>query len=215
MTPRPRTRRWIRIRPRDAPPPGNASRVRVAGSVVTRLLGALPYAIVGLIVVVALIAVAGAFLPRTHTVASRVFYHQPVDSVWAAVVDVEHSPAWRTDIRSVERLPDRHGNPLWKLVSDEGSWSLEVIEAIPDQRYKTTVSDDLQGLGGSWTCFFASENGGTRLSLHEDGSISNPFFRVLGTWVFGLNAPLDAYLKALGRKFGEAVKPTHLPPSSG
>ena len=174
-----------------------------------RMFGLLAGILVGLIVLIALVGVIGAVLPRTHTVASIAFYHQPVDSVWAAVTDIKKTPAWRSDIKSVERSPDRNGDRVWKLIGTDGSGSLEIIESNPNSSYRIRVADDAQTVGGTWVFYFKVEDGGTRLTLHDDGYISNPFHRFLATRVWGLNAPLDSYLKALGRKFGEAVKPAH------
>lgn len=51
--------------------------------------------------------------------------------------------------------------------------------------------------------------GGTEVSVTEDGWIANKFFRVVSK-VMGYYGTLDGYLKALGAKFGDQVRPEHL-----
>jgi len=53
------------------------------------------------------------------------------------------------------------------------------------------------------------EGGGTKISVTEAGWIGNPIFRFLSRFVCGYYGTLDGYLKALGKRFGEAVQPAH------
>jgi hypothetical protein len=50
-------------------------------------------------------------------------------------------------------------------------------------------------------------DGATQVTITEKGTIPNPVFRFLSRFVFGYTATQDAYLRALGRAFGEAVVP--------
>jgi hypothetical protein len=69
----------------------------------------------------------------------------------------------------------------------------------------TRIRDTDLGYAGQWTYTFAAENGGTRITIQEDGEVSNVFFRFMSRYIFGHTATLDAYLKSLAQRFGEEV----------
>lgn len=71
----------------------------------------------------------------------------------------------------------------------------------------TRILDTNLGYSGKWTYVFASENGGARLTITEDGEVSNALFRFMSRYVFGHTATLDAYLSSLARRFGEDTTP--------
>jgi len=55
---------------------------------------------------------------------------------------------------------------------------------------------------------FSAENGATRLTITEDGEVSNVFFRFMSRFVFGHTATLDSYLAALTKQLGEPSTPS-------
>ena len=60
-------------------------------------------------------------------------------------------------------------------------------------------------IGGTWTYELREQDGGTLVTVTEDGEICNPFFRVMSKLVFGYHRTQESYLNALGQKFGEEV----------
>jgi len=56
---------------------------------------------------VALVAIIGSLLPRGHTATQTIRLKQKPEAVWAVISDYAGQAAWRTDLKSVERLPDR------------------------------------------------------------------------------------------------------------
>ena len=71
----------------------------------------------------------------------------------------------------------------------------------------TRITDTDLGYAGKWTYVFAAEGRDTRLTITEDGEVSNVIFRFLSRYAFGHTATIDAYLTNLGRHFGENVTP--------
>jgi hypothetical protein len=71
----------------------------------------------------------------------------------------------------------------------------------------TRITDTDLGYSGKWTYVFTPEGSNTRVSITEDGVVSNVIFRFLSRYAFGYTATLDAYLKSLGKHFGEVVTP--------
>jgi hypothetical protein len=72
------------------------------------------------------------------------------------------------------------------------------IDAPPDAAF-----------GGTWTYQLEPVDGGTRLTVTEDGYVSNPLFRVMMK-AMGVHRTADGYLKALGTKLGEDVTVEHV-----
>jgi hypothetical protein len=67
----------------------------------------------------------------------------------------------------------------------------------------TRILDTDLGYSGKWTYVFTAENGGTRVSITEDGEVSNVLFRFMSRYVFGQTATMEAYLSSLAKRFGE------------
>lgn len=80
---------------------------------------------------------------------------------------------------------------------------LEVVEDDPPRRLVGRIVDTGAPFGGSWTYQVTPVDGGSRVSVTEDGWVSNPIFRFMARFVFGYHSTLDSYLRALGRRFGD------------
>lgn len=68
------------------------------------------------------------------------------------------------------------------------------------------VATDLP-YSGNWTWEITPSGSGALVTVTERGVVDNPIFRFLSRFVFGQTATMEAYLKALGRRHGEAVNP--------
>lgn len=167
--------------------------------------------VVFLVALIGIVGIWGLTIPRRHTATSTAVYRVPPDSIWAALDDWAASPAWRTDVKRVVRLPDRNGHEVWDQIADEGNWPLEIVEKVPPARLVAVVADSSQGFGGTWTYTIAPEGAGARVTIREDGFVENPIFRFLARHAFGLYATQQGYLRALGRRFGETVTPERVP----
>jgi uncharacterized protein YndB with AHSA1/START domain len=161
---------------------------------------------------VALMALIGAFVPREHRATSTVTLRQPVDRVWPVVRDLGGVPSWWPEIKESVRQPDRNGQEIWRQKMSGFDVPLIVIEASAPRKLVTQIDTSAGGaFGGTWTYDLAPESGGesTRISVTEAGWIGNPIFRFLSRFVFGYYGTLDGYLKALGKRLGEEVRPVH------
>ena len=88
-----------------------------------------------------------------------------------------------------------------------GTINFELVEDVPAQRMVTRIRDTDLGFSGQWTYSLAPEGDGTRLSIQEDGEISNVLFRFMSHYFFGQTATIDTYLTSLAKHFGEDAKP--------
>ena len=164
----------------------------------------------GLVGLIALMALIGAFVARDHRATSTITLRQPPDSVWRVVRDLGNITAWWPAMEKTERLPDRDGHEVWRQKMSGFDVPIIVLESAPPRRLMTQIDPTADGaFGGTWSYELASDGTGTRISVTEAGWISHPIFRFMSRFLFGYYGSLDKYLKALGSRFGETVQPTH------
>ncbi|HEU0029835.1 MAG TPA: SRPBCC family protein [Kofleriaceae bacterium] len=156
-------------------------------------------ALVGLVVVIALIGLA---LPRDH-VASRTarFERIAIGTVWAALTDLDRQPTWRRGLRSIERV----GDARFREHTSQGTILFEVTENVAPSLRITRIADDTLPFGGRWIYELAEDRSGTRLTITEDGFVKNPVFRFLSKTVFSQTATIERFLADLAAHLGTTV----------
>lgn len=162
-------------------------------------------AIVSLVVLMALaagvIALLGSRLPKTHVASRSILLRQSPQDVYAIVRDFGSAPAWRSDVERVE-VTSAGGPVRFREVGKNGTVNYELVEDIPAQVMVTKILDTDLGYSGQWTYTFTAENGGTRVTIREDGEVSNVLFRFMSRYVFGHTATIDSYLTSLAKRLG-------------
>ena len=159
--------------------------------------------LLGVVTIVAALAVAaliGWRLPRSHRASREQVLAATPESIWAAITDVEAFPSWRTDVKTVQRLPDREGRRAW--VEDGGSGKITfVVERSDAPRLLVTrIADPDLPFGGTWTYEITPAAQGAQLRITEDGEIYNPLFRFMARFIFGYEATMASYFAALETK---------------
>jgi len=147
--------------------------------------------------------VLGASTPVEHEVSRTLMLNQPVDEIWNLITDYENGPNWRPELDEVRRIEDQNGNPVWLEIGDYGEMPLEVVASVPNERLELRIADDSLPWGGVWIYEFESADGGTQLTITEDGFVRMPFFRFLNHYVFGPDATIKQYLTNLAVHYGE------------
>jgi len=129
----------------------------------------------GLVVLVVVIAVVGAMLPRTHR-ASR-------------TLRVKRSPAdvW----------------PVVMQTAQGSSVPVDILESDPPHRLVTRVTEAEKNFGGTWTIAIAPAPGGSDVTIAEDGWVANPIFRFVSRIVIGHHATMDGLLKQVAKTLNE------------
>ena len=79
----------------------------------------------GLAVVVLIVAIVGARLPKAHTVLRTARVAMPPDALYTLLSDVDRFPSWRPDLKGLQRRPDRDGKPAW--VEDVGGMKVPMV----------------------------------------------------------------------------------------
>ena len=168
---------------------------------------------IALIACIAGLGLWGATLPREHQATSQVIIVAPPESVYNVMRDFGSTATWWKDLKVVEAVPGTDGWERWKETSGGMSFTLIVDQEEPPLRFKTRI--DTTGhppFGGTWTYQTAIASGGhTTVTITEDGTVDNPFFRVVSK-LMGTHATLDSYLTALSVKFGHPATPAHVTP---
>lgn len=159
---------------------------------------------------VGIMAVVGAVLPQDHVAMRSIVLKQRPEVVWPVIADIAQWPSWNANLKRVERLADREGRSVYLVEDSSGPIPSEVMQVAPPPgaTLVTRIADPQLPFGGTWTWKAEPHAEGCRVSITENGSVTNPFFRFVSRFVMGHHRNMDAYLKELGRKFGESVQPT-------
>ena len=159
--------------------------------------------VLGVIVVpVVVVLVWGALLPVGHSATVTGIYRATPARVWALLTDVEGFPEWRTDLKRVElRERDADGKPrAWTEHSSFGPIPLRTLEAREPELLVGKIDSDDLGFGGTWTYRIEDlGDGQVRLSITEDGEVTNVFFRFMSRYVFGYDKTMKTYHNHLER----------------
>jgi hypothetical protein len=87
---------------------------------------------------------------------------------------------------------------LWPIVLAEFSrrndGAYAIAESLPPHRLRTMVVDPSLPFSGDWTYELAPFDDGTRLTIVERSSITNPLVRFAAQFVFGRERAIDGYL---------------------
>lgn len=163
--------------------------------------------VAGLLLLAGIIAVIGSTLPKAHVASRSILLHRTPQEVYTVVRDFDSAPKWRSDVKRIE-VDAQPGKPVYfREDGKNGTINYELVEDVPPQRMVTRIRDTDLGFSGQWTYSFAPENGGTRVTIREDGEVSNVIFRFMSRYVFGQTATIDSYLTSLAKHFGENDTP--------
>jgi len=160
----------------------------------------------GVIAALAGVAViVGYLLPVNHTVSRSILLRASKDQVWALISDFERYPSWRPDLKSVEKLHDTGGHPMWRETSRSNETiEYETIEAEPGKKLVQRVATQGLPFGGTWTLQLAQDRGNTTLTITENGQVYNPVFRFISRFIVGQTVNIERYLNDVKSALGEA-----------
>ena len=155
------------------------------------------YAVAALALMVAIVVIIGALLPKAHSASRTARIALPPEALYTVLSDVGQYAAWRKDVKSLERLPDRDGRPAW--VEDVGGMKIPMYfeRMEPPSLLVARIADPKLAFGGTWTYRIAPAAGGSDLTITEDGEVYNVFFRFMSRFVFGHHATMDGFIKHL------------------
>ena len=157
----------------------------------------------GVLLLAGVMALIGSMLPKAHVASRSILLHRSPQEVYAVVRDFSSAPKWRADVKRMEVE-----TPVYfREVGKHGTVNYELVEDVPAQRMVTRIRDTDLGYSGQWTYSFTPESSGTRVTIREDGEVSNVLFRFMSRYVFGQTSTIDSYLTSLVKHFGEESAP--------
>jgi Polyketide cyclase / dehydrase and lipid transport len=143
-----------------------------------------------------IVIVIGALLPKAHTASRTTQVAMPPEALYALLADVSQYPAWRPDVKRLERRPDRDGKPAW--IEETGGMKIPMrFERMEPPSLLVGRIDGKLPFGGTWTYRIAPAPGGSTLTITEDGEVYNVVFRFLSRFVFGYYGTMDGFIKNL------------------
>lgn len=156
--------------------------------------------VAGLLVLAGIMALIGSRLPKGHVVSRSIHIGRSPQEVYAVVRDFDSAPKWRTDLKRID-VDAQPGKPVYfREEAKHGTVNYELVEDVPAQRMVTRIRDTDLGYSGQWIYSFTPENGGTLVTITEDGEVSNVLFRFLSRYIFGQTATIDSYLESLAKR---------------
>jgi hypothetical protein len=162
-----------------------------------------------LVGVVALIAIIGMFMPRSHQVARSLPLKQTPEAIWQVISDFPNEVSWHPGVLKVERMPDKNGHEVWHETYKGGyAIKLETLEATPPRRLVRSIADEGGPFSGRWEFDIAPVESGSRITIIEYGDVSNPFFRFMARMFMNPAQYLELYLRSLAAKFNEPAAVT-------
>jgi uncharacterized protein YndB with AHSA1/START domain len=167
--------------------------------------------VIAVAAVVATVVGIGYGLPEAHTATVYADIGASRSDVWPLVAEPERAPEWRSSVDRVEGRPDTDGQPAWTEISSTGPMPMALVERVPEERLVTRILDEGMPFGGTWTIELAdTPNGGTRVTITEDGRVYNPVFRFVSRFIMGHYGTAERYLRDLGSHFGEEIDPIRM-----
>jgi len=162
------------------------------------------YAALAVGVLVLLVVIVGALLPRQHTASRTARIALPPDALYALLTDVPRYPSWRAGLKGLERRPDRDGMPAWIEDTDGMKIPMRFEKMQPPSLIVARIDTADLPFGGTWTYRIAPAAGGSDLTITEDGEVSNVIFRFMSRFVFGHHATMDAFIRGLQAHAGRS-----------
>lgn len=151
----------------------------------------------------------GIVSPETGVRASRIVVAAPPERVWAVIADHAAEPAWRKDLRAVERLPDsERGEEVWREAHFRGPpLTLRTLERIAPSggapgRLVRALRLERFLVDGRWEIVVETGEGGTLVTITEFAVTESPFARFFGL-LPGADRFLRLYLTSLAGALGE------------
>ena len=156
--------------------------------------------LVGLIL---LIVVVGMTRPSHHVAQTRGKYDKPPMDVWRVVSDYDRWSEWNPEIKSVTPLPEQNGRRMINVVGSWGTAPTVIAAWNPPSKLRTEM--DAGSFSGSWSYEMTpTGDGGTLLTITEEGDVGNPIFRAM--MIFHDNkATMRSFHAALAKRLGTSV----------
>ncbi len=121
----------------------------------------------------------GGLLPVEFVTTGSAVFDRSAETVWRVLTDLDGMPLWRSDLTTLERLPNLGGKTVWREVGRNGSRVVEFASAEPPHRLVTQGTGAGQPGYPMRTFDLSATDRGTRLTITERAEVANQFSRVM------------------------------------
>ena len=150
----------------------------------------------------AIVAGVGALLPREHVATVARTVAAPAERVAALIRDVESYPAWRRGVDGIDGAERAGGRVRFVERSGGDAIAFELVEEVPDRRFRSTITDPDLPFGGYWLIRIDPAGEGTQVTIEEHGFVGNPIFRFVSTLILGHERTIRRYLEDVENRLG-------------
>jgi uncharacterized protein YndB with AHSA1/START domain len=160
------------------------------------------YVVAAVALLALIVAAIGALLPKQHTASRTARIALPPDALYALLSDVTRYPTWRAGLKGLERRPDKNGMPAWVEDTNGMQIPMRFERMEPPSLLVGRIDSTELAFGGTWTYRIVPAQGGSDLTITEDGEVYNVIFRFMSRFVFGYHATLDTFIRGLQARTG-------------
>ncbi|MEM7159351.1 MAG: SRPBCC family protein [Myxococcota bacterium] len=163
------------------------------------------WVLIGLAVLTAIAAGVGATMEANHLAMREAVYPHSPEELWQVISRFDLTPEWRSEVDDIEI---QSGDPIRFIeMNADGLTSLQVEEQEIGKRMVLATADPDMPFSGKWTFELTPVEEGTRLRITDNGTISNPLYRLVARTFHEPNEMADLYLTDLGKHLDVEVVP--------
>ena len=121
----------------------------------------------------------GSSVPEAHTASGSEVIKADIDDVFAMQADVQKHPEWHDLVAEIKDYKEEEdGTASWHEVWKDGNeFGMKRTAYIEGKLIRVQIEDKAEVFNGSWTFDFEEVEGGTKVTITENGNIPNAFIR--------------------------------------
>lgn len=137
--------------------------------------------------------------PEGHTASGSEIIKAPLADVFALEADIKKRPEWMEQVKEVRDYKEgENGTASWLEVWNDGNeFDMKLAANAKDKMLRFEIRDRNEVFNGSWTLDFEAVEGGTRVTITEQGNIPNAFVRGMFHLVASPDDTLKQHLQIL------------------
>jgi hypothetical protein len=159
------------------------------------------------VLLVLVVVVTGALLPKAHIASRAAAFNATPDRLFGLIAGPQD---WRPDVLHYEVLPESAGHEMVRETTRHGGTiTYEILDPRPPESITRRIATKDLPYSGTWTYKLQLDGARTVVRITENGEVYNPIFRFVSRFILGHTSTIDAYLRALGKATGQQVQITN------
>lgn len=121
----------------------------------------------------------GSTIPEGHTVSGSEVIKADIDDVFAMQSNVQEYPKWHDLVAEIKDYKENEdGTASWTEIWKDGNeFGMKRTAYVRNKIIRVEIEDRAEVFNGSWTFDFEEVEGGTKVTITENGNIPNNFIR--------------------------------------